>query len=171
MLGNKTKHYYTGRQMVHFFFLIQSVTFVNNNGNWTTGTYQALQTVLGILGNEFPQQFLPFGVFKCMLTCRIIYSIFHICGLSSQSGYSHPGVGTLSGRMVAHSGACQVNKKCLGELGWHASLVPDTDLVLSREEQEGSGSGIWGMALEWIPTLEGLRMHWIQISFLPSLLL
>lgn len=45
--------------VLFFFFLIQSFTFVNNNGDWTTGTYQALQAVLRVFSNEFPQQFLP----------------------------------------------------------------------------------------------------------------
>lgn len=126
-----------------FFFLIQSFTFVNNNGNWTTGTYQALQTILRVFRNEFPQQFLPLEYLNVYwLTVLFIQYFTYVCYLFNQ--LQPPRDRDLIYAYSRHIVIPVEWIKYLEELGWHTSLVPDMDLALSREEQ-GSGSGIWGM--------------------------
>ena len=165
MLGNKTKHYYSGRQMVFFFsFLIQSFTFVNNNGNWTTGTHQALQTVLRVFRDEFPQQPVPLedlnvywlAVWFIQYFTSVCYPL--ILGTDAQEQGPYPCA------WWAHSNTWWISKifrqtwMCV----WHTRYGSGTQQRRVRKVRK------WNLRhVTWVDSQTGERMHirWIRISF------
>ena len=153
-----------GRWCFFFSFLIQSFTFVNNNGNWTTGTHQALQTVLRVFRDEFPQQPVPLedlnvywlAVWFIQYFTSVCYPL--ILGTDAQEQGPYPCA------WWAHSNTCWISKifrqtwMCV----WHTRYGSGTQQRRVRKVRK------WNLRhVTWVDSQTGERLHirWIRISF------
>lgn len=139
-----------------FFFLIQSFTFVNNNGNWTTGTFQALQTKIR---KWISSTTSACGAVKCIRTCSFIQYFISL-------GHLHNRPAAAQERdLICAENRHRVTLVESADLGWHSS---GSRCGSGIEERRAGRVREWNLRLvTWMASQprEGLHLHWVWVSF------